>query len=502
MDIKIKRLLRDLANPDDDLRALSTMTLMKLDFPDKAVREVVVKELMTATQDKNISVRFFARKAIDKIKRTENLLKAGGPAAKAPIEVRLKSDSYEERLEAVMQVNEEKNAAYKDHLIAMLSVEQHAFVKAALISCLKHFLDKTQAGYLSPFLSDPDNRVRSNCIEALEYMKVQEAIPSLFSALSDPDNRIRSVAAKALQSFGEEKVFTELKKMLESDEEWMKGSAIYALSHIQAGESISMLIEAARSAEHGETRLKAIIALANYNDLSSYGFLKHLAITGEPPFKEAAARSLKLIEEKFGPEPPTSTLVVAPEEKEENIENSSASAESSKPADLASTVSKFFRKGKDEAIGLSKKAAINFAVTDLEKEIGELQKEVGKIVFEIYQSGELALPELLTIGHEILRMNYFIQKYQEQETKKESPKETGFFGQLKSLFSKANEKVTKSSEADKFIKKRDELFVRLGQLSFRKYELEEFKHDAIEGYCLTYKSLIKKLENEKKKLEY
>ena len=34
MDIKIKRLLKDLHNSDDDLRTLSAMTLMKLDFPE------------------------------------------------------------------------------------------------------------------------------------------------------------------------------------------------------------------------------------------------------------------------------------------------------------------------------------------------------------------------------------------------------------------------------------------------------------------------------------
>ena len=37
-DINLKRLLRDLANPDDDLRALSAMTLMKVEVLDQAQR--------------------------------------------------------------------------------------------------------------------------------------------------------------------------------------------------------------------------------------------------------------------------------------------------------------------------------------------------------------------------------------------------------------------------------------------------------------------------------
>ena len=189
---------------------------------------------------------------------------------------------------------------------------------------LKYFLEKEEASILSKFLSDSDNRVRSNTIEAIEYLKAEDAIPSLFSALSDNDNRIRAVAAKALQSFGEEKVFTELKKMLESPEEWMKGSAIYALSHIQAGEAIKLLMEAARKSTNQDTKTKAVIALANYCDSTVYSFLKGMSIGGDDASKEAAARALKLIEEKYGGQPPQTTIVteeVAQEDKDENAGN-------------------------------------------------------------------------------------------------------------------------------------------------------------------------------------
>lgn len=503
MDIKVKRLLKDLCNPDDDLRALSTMTLMKLDFPDKDTREEVMKALVKVTQDRNVSVRFFARKAIDKIRRAEKLLKVGmGEENAPPLEDALKSEDYDERLSAVMQIKNADKSDYADQLVAMLGTEEHAFVRAALISTLKLFLKKEQAGILSPFLNDEDNRVRSNTIEAIEFLKAEEAIPGLFSALEDPDNRIRSVAAKALQSFGEEKVFTVLKKMLDSDEEWMKGSAIYALSHIQAAESIGLLIETARNATHGETRIKAIIALANYHDLSSYSFLKGLASSGEGVFKEAAHRALVLHEEKFGPNPPEETII--PEVGQGNAEaegQDKASVEGEQTGDLASTVTRFFRKGKDEAIGLSNRAAINFNVTDLKKEIDELHKEVGRVTFEYYQSGQLELPELLTVGHEILRMNFFIQKYADQEEKEADKKPTGFFEQLKGLFAKSPEEKKASSQAEKFIKKRDDLFLRLGKIAFRKYAAEEFQPKPLEGYFVTFQKLSKKLAGEQKKLE-
>ncbi|GAB1353040.1 hypothetical protein MASR1M12_17730 [Erysipelotrichia bacterium] len=504
MDIKVKKLLKDLTNSDDDLRALSAMTLMKLDFPDRAAREEILLNLIEATQDRNVAVRFFARKAIDKIRKTEKLLKtaSGETAASDPSEKLISSD-YQDRLAAVMEIKTANRADFKDQLVEMLGTEEHTFVRAALISCLAGFLKKDEAGILSRFLSDSDNRVRSNTIEALEVLKAEDSIPALFSALSDPDNRIRAVAAKALQTFGEEKVFAELKKMLESPEEWMKGSAIYALSHIQAGEAVELLLETARSATHAETRVKAIVALANYYDSCAYGFLKGLGTSGEGIFKETAQKALKLMEEKFGVEPPTRTLIAQPEEAGRSADGKpdGKPAESDKPEDLASTVTRFFRKGKEEAVGLSNRAALNFSVTDLKKELDELCKEIGRTMFDVYQAGEIEYADMLSLGHEILRMNFFIQKYTEQEEKLVGAKPEGFFGQLKSLFSKSPEQKATASQAEKFSKRRDELLLKLGQMAVKKYEKEEFRHKLLEPHIVTYQKLTKKLSGEQKKLD-
>ncbi|HNW34848.1 MAG TPA: HEAT repeat domain-containing protein, partial [Candidatus Ozemobacteraceae bacterium] len=427
------------------------------------------------------------------------------------IDLSLESEEYEERLKAVMSIAATDKAEYREKLVVMLKTEKNDFVKATLISCLKKFLSKEQASLLSPFLNDPDNRVRSNTIEAFEFLKAEKAIPLLFPALEDPDNRIRASAAKALQSFGEEKVFATLRKMLKSHEDWMKGSAIYALSHIQAGEAIQMLIDAARDA-NSDIRIKALVALANYHDQTSYGFLKHIATTGEEPFRGTAVRALRLLEEKHGSAPPTTTLVsqaaaeqsTAPSSGEGAAKDAHASGgktgeAASAGGDLAGTVSRFFRKGKDEAVGLSQKAAINFAVTDIQKEVSELLKESGRVVFEMYQSGDLKIPELLTIGHEILRMNFLIQKYTD-EAKPQSGQGSGFFAQLKSLFSKKTEANPRAAQAERFTQKREELFQKLGESSFQKFRVREFCPTALEGYFQTYMRLEERLQNERNRL--
>lgn len=505
MELNIKRLLKDLANPDDDLRTLAAMTLFKIDLVDFEARDEVAAALRQATKDKNISVRFFARRALGKI-RQQNLDEGRSTTTQESIDQSLESEDYAERLKAVMSIAAGEKAEYREKLLFMLKIEKHDFVKATLISCLKKFVSKDQASLLSPFLNDPDNRVRSNTIEALEYLKDEKAIPLLFPALEDPDNRIRASAAKALQSFGEEKVFTILRKMLKSHEDWMKGSAIYALSHIQAGEAIRMLIDAARDG-NSDIRIKALVALANYHDQSSFGFLKHVATNGEEPYRGTAARALRLLEEKYGAAPPTTTLVSptepaagAPSEKGAQKAGEISGDAAPAAGDLSGTVSRFFRKGKEEAVGLSQKAAINFAVTDIEKEVSELLKETGRVVFDMYQAGDLKIPELLTIGHEILRMNFLIQKYTDEAKPQETAGGGGLFAQLKNLFSKTASNNPRAAQAERFIQKREELFHKLGEASFQKYRVREFCPSSLDGYFQTYMRLEERLQKERSRL--
>jgi HEAT repeat protein len=495
MEKNLKRLAKDLSNPDEDLRALSAMTLLKIEIVDPDDREEIVKELRKATRDKNIAVRFFSRRAIDKIKRQRDAENVG--AESLPLDAALQSEDFEIRMDAVMRIARDNRAEYKSQLLEMLQSEKNDFVRATLISGLKVFLSKEEARLLSRFLNDPDSRVRSNTIEALEHLKADEAIPNLFPCLEDPDNRIRAVAAKALQSFGEAKVFAGLKRMLNSKEEWMRGSAIFSLSHIYSPESVQFLIDSARTTGPVDLRVKALVALANFNDSASYGFLKLTSGTGEEPFKSVAGKALKLFEEKFGGTPPMTTILE--EKKESSPEKKSAGAGSAAPpADFTATVSKFFRKGKQEAVDLSQKAAINFVLTDLEKEATELQKEAGRILFELYQRGDMKVPELLTIGHEILRMNFFIQKYSEEEEKAHKSEKGGFFSHLKALFTSTSNAATgKVSQIGKFTQKREELFQKLGKSAFFKMKVGEYTPTDLDGYFQAFQKIEEKIAKQK-----
>lgn len=495
LDVNIKKLLKDLQNNDDDLRALSAMTLMKLDVIDKNQRDEIITHLIRATKDKNLAVRFFARKALDKLRKQSQEEQILEPQ-KISLDKLLESDNYEDKIKAIMQISKENKAEYKPILMRMLQNETHDFVKASLISSLKKFLTKDEAQILSQFLQDPDNRVRANTIEAIEYLKLESAIPSLFAALEDSDNRIRSVAAKALASFGEEKVFEILSKMLYSNEEWLKHSAIYALSHIYSSASIQMLIETVKSANNSlDTKIRAVIALANFKDLTSYNFLKTASQNMEEPIKSTAFRALKLYEEKFGNVPPTTTIVKQIQEKKSEKTKTQTKSQEEPSRDITTAVKNFFRKGKEEAVELSQKAAIQFAYADYKKELDEICKEAGRIAFDMYQSGDLKIPELLTYGHEILRINYLIQKYADELEQNKKDNE-GFFAQIKALLFPNKETNSKKQVYERYIQKREDLFQKLGEAVLKDFSQKNIHSQLLESCYNSYNRIKNKIERE------
>ena len=159
-----------------------------------------------------------------------------------------------------------------------------------------------------------------------------------------------------------------------------------------------------------------------------------------------------------------------------------------------------FRKGKEEAVGLSQNAVIQYALTDLQKELTEVLKEGGRVVFDSYQRGDLQIPELLSISHEILRMNFFIQKYTEEAEPDSKESSEGFFAKIKNLFGKSQPKSPKASQAEKFTQKREDLFQKLGNSAFDKYRNHEFNPAELETYYKHYMKIESKISQEKSRL--
>ncbi len=124
-----------------------------------------------------------------------------------------------------------KNPRVRD-VLAKLIPDRNVRVRATAVNLLGRiisFQDRDRELILS-LLNDKDKRVRANTIEALEALGNKRVIPILLRYKSDPNNRIRGNVLKALFTLGHAGVDTELLKMMESNDPYMKASALWVLS--------------------------------------------------------------------------------------------------------------------------------------------------------------------------------------------------------------------------------------------------------------------------------
>jgi len=97
--------------------------------------------------------------------------------------------------------------------------------------------------YLPDF--DPVPRLISERLEVLEKFidKGNEIVPVLKRYMSHPHNRVRATACKVMAKFKPQEAFKTLKEMADSEDRWMKISAIWALGEIGGKDSEKLLIK-------------------------------------------------------------------------------------------------------------------------------------------------------------------------------------------------------------------------------------------------------------------
>ncbi|HLD30519.1 MAG TPA: HEAT repeat domain-containing protein, partial [bacterium] len=118
-------------------------------------------------------------------------------------------------------------------------------------------------------LKDPNARVRARGVEVLEAELVDQdaelAERILSPFLNDPDNRVRGNACKNFFRFNPSKTLSVLKEMAESDSKWMRVSAAWVLGEIEAVEGFDILKKLALDSDDHVMK-RALIAMCKIRE--------------------------------------------------------------------------------------------------------------------------------------------------------------------------------------------------------------------------------------------
>ncbi len=298
----VKRILRDLQDADEDIATYASMNILRLREVNADEIRTLVPVLRSATTHVSISVRFFAKKALNALRHQM----AKYPEFRAEIDaIRTETmgTSWIDLLANLEEADTEKKLVVLDLLrdvqdpslaaatLEFMKREQDAFVLAEAVRVCGMVGDESHLPALENYLGHGDSRVRSNTVEAMEEIGGKLVMLQILPLLDDEDNRVRATVAKLLAKYGEHNVLHALADMLHSVELWMRESATYALGFVPYREAEELLFEALLDVNQ-EVQMKAVYSLQLLHSRRAKELLETLVRQADPKLGELAATAL------------------------------------------------------------------------------------------------------------------------------------------------------------------------------------------------------------------
>ncbi len=155
------------------------------------------------------------------------------------------SNEVDDRIKYIKMLPSSKyEAAVSD--LKRMSLDRDPKVRSCAVSGFRRIQDGGQrCEVIEPFLKDSDARVRANAIELLPNDPIEKFKPVLKKAVTSKENREKANAIQKLLSWGDASVEGELAKMLDSDDEWVKASALWVVGHSEMPQYVPRLREGA-----------------------------------------------------------------------------------------------------------------------------------------------------------------------------------------------------------------------------------------------------------------
>lgn len=158
--------------------------------------------------------------------------------------------SEEVRTAAIKACGKTCDEGTLEPIAALYKGEESHKVRATIINVMGDFKKKSFMSTVREALKDPDARVRSNAIEAMEAMGGEEIVDYIYPLLEDENNRVKANAAKTLWQFGGIRMIGVLEKMLlREKDKWQRASAAFSLGEIGSLQVVKPLQMAMKDGE-------------------------------------------------------------------------------------------------------------------------------------------------------------------------------------------------------------------------------------------------------------
>jgi len=440
MRTRISRILDDLKSDDDDIATYAAMNVLRLKELHEDEILALVPMLRNGTSSSSISVRFFARKALNEVRVAARKF-PGIQESLVKLRDRGKALSWQDLLRTVIRCDVEEKLIILDllkdiddpqivpALVAYLKIEDDTFVLAEIIKSIGLLGKESIIPVLKEYLDHKDSRIRSNAAEALNEIGGKAVVEALVPLLDDGDNRVKATVAMIVSQYGDGNVLTTLAEMLHSVEIWMRMSASYALGFIEHQEAVDLLIEALMDV-NPEVRIRAIEGLAHLRARKALDFLTRLGSGVETEIQRAADQAIGRIKAQprdFAYLNPDSELARTPAYTRSRSAPSKA---------IAATPVNPPEEGGDD---LPKRRFNPFGIfdkRDLKKEQSVIDEliairdgtliEMGQKIMKLHSEGQFDRPYFTDYNHELKKLRYLIEQKEshKKEIKQESLRST------------------------------------------------------------------------------
>ncbi len=294
-----KEIIKDISSNDPLKVILVLQNLAKNPFENYSSE--LLEKLVELTKNKDIGLKFWAKKALASSKVSEN-----SEEMSESLPDNLSIDGLFEKLntapshfvaiEVLVKIFAKRDPLSYQRLIDYLNSCQDSVISSHLVKnlCI-YFPTEATLKVISPYLKHPDDRVIANAFEGLEFIDSPKSTLLITQMLGHENHRVRANAAKALAKKDPDATKKVIRVMINAkDRPHFIIAACHAISQLQAKE---FLPELASLAENPILSEMAVCAIKNIGGPEAVAYLESLAETEDRETLGHASKALKSLVE-------------------------------------------------------------------------------------------------------------------------------------------------------------------------------------------------------------